>query len=78
MSQAKVDQYKKKKQNRKKEFRKEKFERFLASCAAVLVLGAVGVWCGYSVYNTIQANADTVYTDVNLDAINDYTSTLGE
>ncbi len=78
MSQAKVDEYKKKKQNRKKEFRKEKFERFLASFAAVLVLGAVGVWCGYSVYNTIQANADTVYTDVNLDAITDYTSTLGE
>ncbi len=78
MSQAKVDEYKKKKQNRKKVFRKEKFEQFIASCAAVIVLCAVGVWCGYSVYNTIQAHADTVYTDVNLDAINDYTSSLAE
>ena len=78
MSQAKVDQYKKKKQNRKKEFRREKVERFFASLAAIAVLGAVCVWCGYSVYNTVQANADVVYTDVNLDAINDYTGTLSE
>ena len=78
MSQAKVDQYKQKKHNRKKEFRKERTERFFASFAAVIVLCAVFAWCGYSIYSAVKANADTVYTDVNLDAINDYTATLGE
>mgnify|MGYP006872997287 CR=1 FL=1 len=76
MSQAKVDKYKKDKKNRAKINRKEKRERVVASVAGGLVLAAVVVWCGFSVYNTLRASEPIQYTDVNLDAMQDYLSTL--
>ena len=76
MSQAKVDQYKKDKKNRAKLNRREKRERILASCAGILVLAVVVAWCGISVYNTIKATSETEYTEVNLDAMEDYLGAL--
>lgn len=76
MSQAKVDQKKELKANRKKIVAREKRQRIAAMVCGWVVLIAVVGWAGYSVYNSYEQNKpmETIYA--NLDAINDYTSSL--
>lgn len=76
MSQAKVDQHKKQKANRKKEMRKEKIERIAVGALGIVIVAAICVWIGFSVYG--KTNGSTGATDenstvtVNTDAVDDY------
>jgi Mn2+/Fe2+ NRAMP family transporter len=79
MSQAKVDQHKKEKANRQKIMRKEKMERTLAAIGGIVIVAAICVWAGFSVYtktggSTSTAESSTV--SVNTDAISDYLNNL--
>jgi Mn2+/Fe2+ NRAMP family transporter len=81
MSQAKVDQYKKEKANRKKTMQKEKFERTLAAVCGIVIVAAICVWAGFSVYSKATGSSDTTDTatvSVNTDAISDYMSSLDD
>lgn len=80
MSQAKVDRYKEEKANRKKVMKKEKTLRMVSViCSSVVCLVIVG-WIGYSAYGYFRTGntADTTVsrTEVNVDALSDYLSTL--
>ena len=76
MSQAKVDQHKKQKANRKKEMRKEKLERTAVGVLGVVIVAAICVWIGYSVYGKTTGNtgsdAESSAVTVNSDAVDDY------
>ena len=76
MSQAKVDQHKKQKANRKKEMRKEKLERTAVGVLGVVLVAAICVWIGYSVYGKTTGNtgadAESSAVTVNTDAVDDY------
>ena len=76
MSQAKVDQHKKQKANRKKEMRREKLERIAVGVLGIVVVAAICVWIGCSVYGkaTGSTGADTENSTVtvNTDAVDDY------
>ena len=79
MSQAKVDKRKQEKKDRAKNMRKEKFSRFLTGAAGVVIVAAIGVWVGFSVYQRQQASAEKAeveYTDVNMSAIYDFEDAL--
>jgi Mn2+/Fe2+ NRAMP family transporter len=79
MSQAKVDRYKKEKANRKQIMRREKMERTLSAICGVVIVAAICVWAGYSVYsqsNSSTATAATTTVSVNTDAIDNYTHSL--
>lgn len=76
MSQEKVDRYKQEKANRKKTLAKEKRLRIAGIiCGWAVVIAIVG-WAGYSAYNAYENSKpmETVYA--NLDAINDYMTSL--
>ncbi|MDE6970262.1 MAG: hypothetical protein K2P69_10970 [Eubacterium sp.] len=75
MSQQKVDQYKKEKYGRKQQLKKEKRQRVIYSIAGGAAAVAVVAWIGFSVYSRVEANRPVSYTEVSLDAINDYLST---
>ena len=76
MSQAKVDQHKKAKANRKKEMRKEKLERTAVGVLGVVIVAAICVWIGYSVYGKTTGNtgadAESSAVTVNTDAVDNY------
>ncbi|MGN0344407.1 MAG: hypothetical protein ACI4EC_05525 [Lachnospiraceae bacterium] len=76
MSQAKVDQYKKQKANRKKEMRKEKIERIAVGALGIVIVAAICVWIGFSVYGkttgSTGADAENSTVTVNTDAVDDY------
>lgn len=76
MSQAKVDQHKKQKANRKKEMRKEKLERTAVGVLGVVIVAAICVWIGFSVYGkttgSTGADAESSTVTVNTDAVDDY------
>ena len=76
MSQAKVDQHKKEKANRKKEMRREKLERIAVGALGVVIVAAICVWIGYSVYGkatgNTAANSENSTVTVNTDAVDDY------
>ena len=76
MSQAKVDQHKKQKANRKKEMRKEKLERTAVGVLGVVIVAAICVWIGFSVYGKTTGNtgadAESSAVTVNTDAVDDY------
>ncbi len=74
MSQQKVDQYKKEKYGRKQQLKKEKRQRVIYSIAGGAAAVAVVAWIGFSVYSRVEANRPVSYTEVSLDAINDYLS----
>jgi Mn2+/Fe2+ NRAMP family transporter len=79
MSQAKVDRYKKEKANRKQIMRREKMERTLSAICGVVIVAAICVWAGFSVYSkstgsTAATESSTV--SVNTDAIDNYTHSL--
>ena len=76
MSQQKVEQYKKDKANRKKILAREKFRTRVAGCAVGIVCLAIVGYIGYSVYDYVESNKATVYTQVNVDAISDYESSI--
>lgn len=76
MSQQKVDKYKKEKYSRKKQLAREKRMRIIYSAAGALVAVAIVGWIGFSVYSRVQADKPVSYTEVNMDAINDYMSSL--
>ena len=82
MSQAKVDQHKKQKANRKKEMRKEKLERTAVGVLGVVIVAAICVWIGYSVYGKTTGNtgadAESSAVTVNTDAVDDYLDGLAE
>lgn len=76
MSQEKVDRYKQQKKDRKKIMKKEKRIHILGcAAAAVICLGIVG-WAGWSGYTVYENNKPVSYTEVNMDAITDYYSSL--
>lgn len=79
MSQAKVDRYKSEKANRKKTMRKEKVKKSVtAVCGTVVCVVIVG-WIGYSAYGYFRPQDDksaVVQTEVDMDALSDYMSTL--
>ncbi len=76
MSQQKVDAYKKEKSGRKKRLEKEKRERMIYRTTGCIAGIALAVWIGYSVYARVEANKPVSYTEVNMDAVTDYLSTL--
>lgn len=76
MSQQKVDQYKKEKYNRKKQLQKEKRQRLLFCIAGGIAAAAVAIWIGASVYTRVQASKPVSYTEVNMEAVNNYLNTL--
>lgn len=79
MSQAKVDRYKEEKANRKKAMQREKALRIVSTiCGSVVCLVIVG-WIGYSAYGYFRPgdnNTTTSRTEVDVDAVSDYLSTL--
>lgn len=76
MSQAKVDRYKQEKANRKKTMAREKRLHALAVVCGWLIVIAIVGWAGVSAYNIYESRkpVETIYA--NLDAINDYMSSL--
>lgn len=76
MSQQKVDQYKKEKYNRKKQLQKEKKQRMIYGIAGGALVIALAGWIGFSVYSRYEANKPVSYTEVNMDALNDYMTSL--
>lgn len=80
MSQAKVEQRKKEKKNRVKIMRREKVSRGLTAFLGVVIVAAIGVWIGFSVYQRQKAAAleNIEYTDINLSALSDYEYALSE
>lgn len=79
MSQAKVDRYKAEKANRKKTMKKEKIKNTIAAACGTVVCIAVIGWVGYSAYgyfHTQNESSTPTQTEVNLDALSDYMSTL--
>ena len=74
MSQEKVDRYKKEKNNREKTMKKEKIIRNIEYGLTGLVLCAMVVWCGFSIYQKAaeqKASETTVY-EVNTEAMDSY------
>lgn len=79
MSQAKVDRYKNEKANRKKNMKKQKAKNAVAAACGTVVCIAVVGWIGYSAYGYFRTGDDKstpTQTEVNLDALNNYISTL--
>lgn len=76
MSQQKVDNYKKEKYNRKKQMQKEKRLRMVYRTAGCLVAAVAVFWIGFSVYTRYEESKPASYTEVNMDAINNYMQTL--
>lgn len=81
MSQAKVDQYKKEKANRKQHMRKEKITRMVYMIAGIIVVAAILIWVGYSVYSSMNgssAEESSSTVEVNTDAVDDYLNSLDD
>lgn len=80
MSQEKVDEYKKEKQNRSKIMKKEKFERRLGLTITLVLLAALIGWFCWAVYGnakaTAEANADPVTTELDLSMVGSYQTQL--
>ncbi len=76
MSQQKVDQYKKEKYNRKKQLQKDKRNRLIYKITGTVIAAAIVGWIGFSVYSRVQESKPVSYTEVNMDAVNDYMNTL--
>ena len=75
MSQAKVDRYKKEKENRKKLMRKQKMMGIVRKVVAVIAVALIG-WLGYSAYDMHESNKERAVTEVNYDSITDYLNGL--
>ena len=78
MSQKKVEQYKKEKANRKQTLKKEKAQSIALRTAGVVVCAALIGWIGYSGYVRWESTRPAKSTEIVLDAISDYSSSLSE
>ena len=87
MSQAKVDRYKKEKENRKKLMRKqkknrkqtikkEKRNRVLGRTLGVVIAAAIVCWIGFSGYSYYQEKKPMTKTELSMTALNEYMSNL--
>lgn len=78
MSQAKVDKYKEEKKNRKNLMRKEKIQRYLRRGAACIVVIALVVMAGFSVYNIYESKQPKQKVTVDYSAIASLSQSLSE
>jgi hypothetical protein len=80
MSQKKVDEYKKQKQNRQQIMRRERRVRRLEITAIVVILAGLISWFSVAVYHQVseekKASATAETIDLNLDDIQDYLQDL--
>jgi hypothetical protein len=80
MSQKKVDEYKKQKQNRQQIMRRERRVRRLEITAIVVILAGLISWFSVAVYHQAseekKASATAETIDLNLDDIQDYLQDL--
>ena len=76
MSQAKVDRYKKEKENRKKLMRKQKMMGIVRKGVVAVIAVALIGWLGYSAYDMHESNKERAVTEVNYDSITDYLNGL--
>ena len=79
MSQKKVDRYKEEKANREKIMKKQKLMHRLEMSAITLVLAAVVVWFGFSVYQKAtggSGSGSAQETILDTSAVQDYLSDL--
>lgn len=81
MSQAKVDKYKEYKANKKqiikKEQNKKRMEYGIAALILIAFLGVIGYGVGTGVVDRVK-NGEASYTELNVDALNEYLSTVSE
>ena len=73
MSQAKVDRYKKEKENRKKLMRKQKMMGIVRKGVVAVIAVALIGWLGYSAYDM---NKERAVTEANYGSITDYLNGL--
>lgn len=76
MSQAKVDRYKESKKNRKQEVKKAKQKKFLTKLIGCIVGIAIVCWIGFSGYTYFQSHKPITKTEVSMDALTDYFTSL--
>ncbi len=76
MSQEKVDRYKARKANRKKDMALQKVKYRLSIAVTTLCAIAIVGYIGYSAYDTISSNQTVERTEVNVDSITNYLSTV--
>ena len=76
MSQAKVDRYKKEKENRKKLMRKQKMMGIVRKGVVAVIAVALIGWLGDSAYDMHESNKERSVTEVNYDSITDYLNGL--
>ena len=76
MSQAKVDRYKKEKENRKKLMRKQKMMGIVRKGVVAVIAVALIGRLGYSAYDMHESNKERAVTEVNYDSITDYLNGL--
>jgi cell division protein FtsB len=77
MSQAKVDHYKQKKQNRETEKKQEKIKSYLSRAFVAIFCLAFVFWLGYSIYFSIKGPVRS-RTVVNTTAVDNYINDLNE
>jgi predicted negative regulator of RcsB-dependent stress response len=75
MSQEKVDKYKKEKANRQAIIKAEKRKHVISVAVVFIVIVALAVWFGFSVYQNSQAKKITYY-ETNYTAIDDFLNGL--
>ncbi len=76
MSQEKVDRYKAQKANRKKNMAVQKLKYRLSIGVTTLCAIAIVGYIGYSAYDTITANQTVERTEVNVDSLTNYLSSV--
>lgn len=76
MSQAKVDRYKKEKQNRKQTMKKEKIQNVLRKCVIGVVAVVLVGWIGYSAYGTYESNKPKEEAEVDYSAFDEFLQNL--
>ncbi len=80
MSQEKVEQSKKLKQDRKKIVKRNKVKITLAEIIGVLVMITIVCWLGYSIYEKYEAKQvearRSIVTEINLKPLSDYLTAL--
>lgn len=74
MSQKKIDAYKKEKANRAQIIKREKRILMLEKLAGLLVCAVAVVWVGFSVYDKVTENTETITKETVMDtsALDEY------
>lgn len=76
MSQAKVDKYKEEKAVRKETIKRKKAKKVATKVLIVIIIIGFFAWVGYSAYKDYQARQPKTTTEVNMDAINDFSELM--